>query len=148
MPRSATAVHLPPGRLKALRTRAKATQRQIADVCGVAQQVVSKWESGDEVPQRHLAAVAELLGVDVSDLVAHQAPALQLVPSALGGGASSGQDAPATPDGVDHLEAIDRRETFLDNLTKRIALPLTPEEIRLIRALGQRIGEPLPDFEP
>lgn len=57
-------------RLEAARGAAGLSQPQIAAAIGVKQQQVSSWEHGTRIPDRHRAALAKALGVDLADLLA------------------------------------------------------------------------------
>ena len=51
-----------PAIVRALRQRAKITQREVGEVLGVSSVAVSRWESGDRLPSGDLAAqLLELL---------------------------------------------------------------------------------------
>jgi DNA-binding XRE family transcriptional regulator len=56
--------------LSVLRLRAKMTQRQLADKCGVEQPHISRYESGRVEPKiTHASKMAEALGVTLDDFV-------------------------------------------------------------------------------
>ena len=52
-------------RLRASRLRAGLTQRELAERCGVVQQIVSDWESGRKKPGgKERARISETIGTD------------------------------------------------------------------------------------
>ena len=56
--------------LKYLRTTKKISQQQLADKLNIDRSTISKWETGDIDPTvSNVIAIANLLGVPVSDLV-------------------------------------------------------------------------------
>lgn len=57
-------------RLKAIRTRALLTQKELAEQVGVSWQTVSEWESGRQQPRMlHLRKLCEVLRVTADDLL-------------------------------------------------------------------------------
>lgn len=58
--------------LRELRAWRKYTLEQVAEEIGVTRQAVSKWESGESVPDlANCTALAELYGVSLDDLIRH-----------------------------------------------------------------------------
>lgn len=61
-------------RIRALRKAADLTQKQVADALNVSRAAVAFWETGREGSvNRHLSALASLLGVEVETLLSGQA---------------------------------------------------------------------------
>lgn len=61
-------------RLKALRAETGFSQEMVAEQLGVSRQAVTKWETGQTLPNReNLSALAELYGVSLNDLIEERA---------------------------------------------------------------------------
>lgn len=57
-------------RLKELRTEQKITQKKFAELCGVKQSCVSKWERGETLPDAQtIVIICEVLGVSADLLL-------------------------------------------------------------------------------
>ena len=56
-------------RITEARVAAGLTQPDVAAAIGVKQQQVSAWERGTRIPDRHRAALAGVLGIDLTDLL-------------------------------------------------------------------------------
>jgi transcriptional regulator with XRE-family HTH domain len=61
--------------IKERRTRLGLTQQQLAQMLGVSQQTIARWESGGDVPTKYLKDLAIILVCRVSDLVGEGAEA-------------------------------------------------------------------------
>ena len=56
--------------IKKMREQRGLTQKQLADLIGVAQQHVSRWENGNHRPSIDiLMKIAEILNCNISDLI-------------------------------------------------------------------------------
>jgi transcriptional regulator with XRE-family HTH domain len=64
------------GTLRKLRTPLGLTQQRLAEIIGVSQQTVARWEAGGTIPTKYLRDLAVVLACDVSDLVAGVRPVL------------------------------------------------------------------------
>jgi DNA-binding XRE family transcriptional regulator len=64
---------MPPLTLKERRTRIGYTQQQVAQMLGVSQQTVARWEGGGDIPSKYLKDLAVILVCRVSDLVGESA---------------------------------------------------------------------------
>jgi transcriptional regulator with XRE-family HTH domain len=59
-----------------LRTQAKLTQLQLAEMLNYSDKAVSKWERGEAIPDiRVLMRIAEIYGVSLDDIVGKESPA-------------------------------------------------------------------------
>ncbi len=59
-----------PQNLKRIRTERNLTQRQLADILFVTQQMVSNWEKGKAMPNMDmLTDIAQKLDIDIYDLL-------------------------------------------------------------------------------
>lgn len=58
--------------LKSRREELRMTQRALAELLGVSQQTVARWESNDQIPTKHLRDAAVKLGMSVSDFIIDQ----------------------------------------------------------------------------
>lgn len=59
-----------PSPIRAVRIAAGMTQQQLADALGVAQQSVTRWETGEREPRvSTLKRIAAVLGCDLRDLI-------------------------------------------------------------------------------
>lgn len=68
--------------LKAKRTQARLTQKDIADVFGISSVNVSDWENGRTMPEAsRLPALAKKLKISISELLGESAPAASSQPS-------------------------------------------------------------------
>jgi transcriptional regulator with XRE-family HTH domain len=59
--------------LKGRRTRLGYTQQQVAEMLGVSQQTIARWEGGGDIPTKYLKDLAVILVCRVSDLVGESA---------------------------------------------------------------------------
>lgn len=88
--------------IRALRTRANLTQRELAELLAVDQSAISQWETGRTLPDREkLPKLAQVLGVSIQELFAHQmTPAVDEDPLAASNGTPDAKPAPhdAAPD--------------------------------------------------
>jgi len=67
--------------LTELRTRAKLTQVQLAEMLNYSDKAVSKWERGEAIPDlRVLIRLSEIYGVTLDELVGTETPAVQPQP--------------------------------------------------------------------
>ena len=88
--------------IRALRTRANLTQRELAELLAVDQSAISQWETGRTLPEREkLPKLAQVLGVSIQELFAHRmTPAVGEDPLAASNGTPNDKPAPreAAPD--------------------------------------------------
>lgn len=67
--------------IAALRTKARLTQVQLAEMLNYSDKAVSKWERGEAIPDvRVLMQIAEIFGVTLDDIVREESVAPQVVP--------------------------------------------------------------------
>lgn len=94
------------------RKKAGLSQDALAEAVGVSRQAVSKWETGDAVPETgKLLALASALGITVDELLSEDAPGPEAERQADGGcftwdGGTAGGSGPGggrVPDWVDQL---------------------------------------------
>ncbi|KES25014.1 helix-turn-helix transcriptional regulator [Pseudomonas sp. AAC] len=57
------------GALKARREELRLTQKALAELLGVSQQTVARWEATDEIPRKHLRDVVIKLGMSISEFL-------------------------------------------------------------------------------
>jgi repressor LexA len=71
--------------IRALRTRANLTQRELAELLSVDQSAISQWETGRTLPDREkLPKLAQVLGVGIQDLFARETlPAIDVAAPAM-----------------------------------------------------------------
>lgn len=126
--------------MSAERARLGITQQELADRVGVSQQTISSWERGVTTPgPQRLSALAAVLGAQVlqlddeeraagTGLRRHLRPVTDL-PTPIRGTSPS-------------VELTADQEAFRDALLERVRSgePLTTEEIRFFRSLGQLYG--------
>lgn len=58
--------------LKSRREELRMTQKALAELLGVSQQTVARWESNDQIPTKHLRDAVVKLGMSISDFITDQ----------------------------------------------------------------------------
>lgn len=58
--------------LKSRREELRMTQKALAELLGVSQQTVARWESNDQIPTKHLRDAVVKLGMSISDFITGQ----------------------------------------------------------------------------
>jgi len=90
------------GALKSRREELRMTQKAMAELLGVSQQTVARWETTDQIPNKHLKDVVVKLGMSISDFLKGEA-APKTVPT---------MEFPDAPFGALHLMVGDHELSY------------------------------------
>ena len=117
--------------MRSLRKEAGLSQKQLADALSVSQQSVSQWERGVSAPSvEHLDRLSQLLPRFASPS-ATDTPGRRLTVVQAAAESAKVLSSPIEPHAGADVARL--RAGFLDALVKRLATPITSDEIRLIR---------------